>query len=149
MLNTIKILNHTRRSQVILSLCIFSAMVFSTVVDIQAAGKPGSPWNAPRSAVTKKNPVAANKASIKKGKALYSVNCVACHGNSGKGNGPAAVALPIRPGNFKDNARMEGQSDGSLFWKISIGRGTMPAFKGAMSDSDRWNLVNYLRALSE
>jgi len=149
MLNTMKALKHIRRPQTILSLSLASAIVFSAVADIQAAGKPGPPWNPPRSAAAKKNPVAASKASIKKGKALYSANCVACHGNSGKGNGPAAAALPIRPGNFKDKARMKGQSDGSLFWKISSGRGTMPAFKGAMSDSDRWNLVNYLRSLSK
>jgi len=144
-----KTLKHTRRPQTIWSLVLTTTIVFSGVADTHAAGKPGPPWNVPRSAAAKNNPVATSKASIKKGKALYSANCVACHGNSGKGNGPAAVALPIRPGNFKDKARMKVQSDGSLFWKISSGRGTMPAFKGAMSDSDRWNLVNYLRTLSK
>ncbi len=35
--------------------------------------------------------------SIKKGHALYTQYCVSCHGTEGKGDGPAASALKVRP----------------------------------------------------
>lgn len=114
-----------------------------------AAGKAAPPWKAPASSSAKKNPIPFNKASIKLGKKIYLASCVACHGSSGKGNGAAAVALPIRPGNLTEAANKRVQSDGSLFWKISVGRGSMPPFKGAMKDSDKWHLVNYLRTLAK
>jgi len=115
-----------------------------------AVDKPmGSPWNAPGSAASKKNPITADKASIKKGKNLYKAACLACHGATGKGNGAAAVALPIHPGNLTDSTRMIKQSDGAIFWKISEGRVTMPAFKAAFKDTDRWHILNYVRTLAK
>lgn len=117
---------------------------------LQAADKAmGPPWSAPSSAASKKNPVAADKASLRKGKKLYKAACLPCHGNKGKGNGAAAVALPIHPGDLTDSKRMKDQGDGAIFWKISEGRGPMPPFKGSFSDTDRWNILNYVRTLAK
>ncbi len=40
------------------------------------------------------------------------------------------------------------QSDGELFWWISQGRaeGAMPAFADALTEVERWDLINFLRA---
>ncbi len=117
---------------------------------VHAADKPmGPPWDAPSSASSKKNPVSADKASLRKGKKLYKAACLPCHGATGKGNGAAAVALPIHPGNLTDSKRMSGQSDGAIFWKMSEGRGPMPPFKASFSDTDRWNILNYIRTLAK
>lgn len=45
--------------------------------------------------------------------------------------------------------RTQGQRDGDLFWSISTGIGgtEMPAYDTALSEHERWNLVNDLRAL--
>ncbi len=115
----------------------------------QKGMKPfGPPWHAPGSFSSKKNPLSGDRSSIKKGKKLYKAACVACHGTRGNGHGPAAIALPIHAGDFTDSKFMRAQSDGSVFWKISEGRGTMPPFKAAFNETDRWNLVNYIRTLA-
>jgi mono/diheme cytochrome c family protein len=102
-------------------------------------------WKAPASAKSLKNPIAKDAGS-KEGKALYDRNCVLCHGNSGKGDGPAGSALNPKPKNLADKA-IQGETDGELFWKISEGRGVMPPFK-SLPEKERWSLVHYLRALA-
>jgi mono/diheme cytochrome c family protein len=54
-------------------------------------------WKAPADAKNTKNPLAdkkADKASLAEAKKLAETNCASCHGPEGKGNGPAAAALP-------------------------------------------------------
>ena len=106
------------------------------------------PWKADPAALKLKNPVSATAASIEKGKSIYDVNCTVCHGKSGKGDGPAAGALTPNPADHTSE-KVQSQTDGELFWKISEGRGAMVSWKNAISEEDRWNLVNYIRSLKE
>ena len=109
---------------------------------VAAAG----PWKAPEEAKKIANPVKATPESIAKGKTIYYQVCHVCHGEKGDGKGPAGAALNPPLGNFTDKARMDGQTDGELFWKITNGDGgSMASYKNQYSDTDRWNLVNYLR----
>lgn len=71
-----------------------------------------------------------------------------CHGKTGAGDGPAGSALTPKPANFTDTNLMSKATDGELFWKMSNGRGPMPAWKDQLSETQRWQLVNYLRTLS-
>jgi len=103
-------------------------------------------WDAPDQAQNKKNPIAANEASIAAGKAIYTINCYNCHGKKGKGDGPKSGDLPISPKDFTKEV-FQKQTDGSLFWKISEGRKPMPSFKKEMTDDQRWQVINYLRTL--
>ena len=63
-----------------------------------------------------------------KGKQLYDVYCWSCHGKTGYGDGAAGSALGQKPANFHDD-KVRRQRQGSLFWKITHGRGNMPPFK--------------------
>ena len=113
---------------------------------------PAEPWVAPARAARKENPAAARPASLAAGKELFIAACVACHGTSGKGDGPAAAALerdgkPVRPGNLSDS-KMRQQTDGALFWKISEGRSPMPVFQEALTEEQRWQIVTYVRTLA-
>jgi mono/diheme cytochrome c family protein len=111
----------------------------------------GSDWKAPADAKNVKNPQAAKKNDPKElaeGKKLAETNCASCHGPEGKGNGPAAAALPPpKPADWT-SARVAGESDGEIFWKISNGRGAMPPWKH-LPEKDRWELVNYIRSLQK
>jgi mono/diheme cytochrome c family protein len=105
-------------------------------------------WIAPASAEAVKNPVAADKASIDAGKKVYKKECYSCHGKSGEGNGPQADDLETPPGNLQ-LSEVQEQSDGALFWKISEGKKPMPTLKAKLSETDRWNVINYLRTFKK
>jgi len=101
-------------------------------------------WKAPADAKAKKSAVKGTGNAKK----AVETNCVTCHGASGKGDGPAAAALPPpKPADWT-SAKVQSQTDGELFWKISEGRGAMPPWKH-LPDKDRWEIVNYIRTLKK
>ena len=106
-------------------------------------------WKAPADQKNVKNPLAAKKSDPKllaDAKKLAEQNCVTCHGPGGKGDGPAAAALPPpKPADWT-SAKVASETDGELFWKMSNGRGAMPPWKHLPEDQ-RWSLVNYIRSL--
>ena len=104
-----------------------------------------SDWKAPPTAVHRPNPVAATPGAIAAGQKLYAGNCMTCHGPAGKGDGPGAAALEKKPADLGSRIRSTGESDGELFWKISEGRAPMVSWKGSLTETQRWELVNYIR----
>ena len=104
-------------------------------------------WQAPASEKGKKNPQ-SGPASVANGKKLAETNCVTCHGPGGKGDGPAAAALPPpKPADWT-SAKIKSETDGELFWKITNGRGAMPPWKH-LPEKDRWDLISYVRSLQK
>ncbi len=103
-------------------------------------------WLAPPAAAERKSPVSPSEQSIAHGHALFA-NCLICHGPAGHGDGAAAIALNPKPKDLT-NAATQDQTDGALFWKITQGRAPMPPWEQALSNEDRWDLVNYIRTLS-
>jgi putative copper resistance protein D len=71
-------------------------------------------------------------------------NCIQCHGETGRGDGPLAASLPIPPANLYDHIPFH--PDQFFFGVISVGlSGVMPAFEDVISEDDRWNILNFLR----
>ena len=106
-----------------------------------------SDWKAPPSVVNRPNPVPVNANTIALGQKLFAGNCLTCHGPAGKGDGPGAAALEKKPADL--TARIKaGATDGELFWKISEGRSPMISWKGSLSETQRWELVNYIKSLA-
>ena len=103
-------------------------------------------WKAPASADKVVNPLAGNTAAISEGKKIYESMCVICHGDKGKGNGAAGVSLSPRPANFLA-ITVRHESDGAIFWKLSEGNPPMASYKGLLTETQRWQLVNYIRQL--
>ncbi|HET7874211.1 MAG TPA: cytochrome c [Methylomirabilota bacterium] len=106
-----------------------------------------TPWVAPASEKAKKNPVPVNAKSLADGKKSAQVNCVSCHGAGGKGDGAAAAALNPKPADWTSD-RVQKETDGELFWKISNGRGAMPPWKH-LPENERWALINHIRSLKK
>ena len=102
-------------------------------------------WEAPAAEKSKKNPLPANAATVAQGKKVADVNCVSCHGAKGKGDGAAAVALNPKPADWTSK-KVQAESDGEIFWKLSTGRVAMPSWK-FLPENDRWALVGYIRSL--
>ncbi|MDR3716428.1 MAG: cytochrome c [Puia sp.] len=105
-------------------------------------------WVAPKEADNMKNPLAGNAAAVADAKNLYIANCGPCHGEKGKGDGPAAQGLNPKPADHT-SASVQSESDGSLFWKLSEGRNPMPGYKKIFSDQQRWELIAYIRTLAK
>jgi mono/diheme cytochrome c family protein len=103
-------------------------------------------WLSPPSSAAKKNPIPPTQPSIAAGQKIYSKTCVMCHGKSGDADGPAVIELNIHPAKLS-NPQLDTESDGSLFWKITTGKKPMPAYGKRFSETDRWNLVNYIRTI--
>ena len=109
----------------------------------------GSTWEAPASANAIKNPYAADEAAAAvTGKKIFTQYCVACHGNSGKGDGIAAVSLNPRPADFLLTPIVK-ESDGALFWKMTNGKSPMPAWGSILKPEQRWQIVCYIRQIEE
>ena len=131
-------------SKVILALLLCSYQGNSAV----AADSSPDKWISPPPSAAKKNPVGATQESIAAGQKLYSKTCAMCHGKTGDADGPAVIELNIHPAKLSD-PKVATESDGSLFWKITTGKKPMPAYGKRLSETDRWNLVNYIRTLSK
>lgn len=110
------------------------------------SARQNNSWKAPPEADKLTNPLQNNEEVARSGKKLFSKNCVVCHGEEGKGNGMAAISLHPHPTNLVSQ-KVEAQSDGAIFWKISEGRSPMPGYKQTLSEEQRWQLVSYIRTL--
>lgn len=75
-----------------------------------------------------------------KGRQIYTNFCAGCHGTNG---------VPVMPGapNFANQERLL-QPDTFLLTSIKSGKNAMPAFQGALTDSDIHDVIAYLRTLT-
>jgi mono/diheme cytochrome c family protein len=129
---------------------LFFALVIAMLFGLgmlSRADENNSLWLAPENQKKLQNPVKPSSEGLAAGAHLYKLNCAGCHGVKGDGHGPAAGGLPQRPANFTDQKMMSEMTDGELFWKMSTGRGNMPAWE-ALTEMQRWQLVNYLRTFA-
>ena len=125
--------------------CFALLLLFSMINFLAVAQSP--PWVAPKDADNTKNPLAGNTSVLADAKALYIANCAPCHGDKGRGDGPAASGLNPRPADHSSSA-VQSESDGALFWKLAEGRAPMPGYKKIFTEQQRWELINYIRTLS-
>jgi len=96
----------------------------------------------------RKNPVKFNEVSVDRGKKIFTTQCALCHGAKGDGKGELAADMKLTVPDFTKPDTLKGRTDGEIFAIIGAGNETMPSQAGRMTDERRWNLVNYLRAVS-
>jgi len=86
---------------------------------------------------------------LKRGKEIFSVQCVTCHGAEGKGDGVVSAGLVPPPRNFTTGFWRYGGSPTKVFHTISVGSpGTAMASFSSLSIADRYALAHYVRSLS-
>jgi cytochrome c553 len=96
----------------------------------------------------RKNPIKFTQVSVDRGKKIYGTQCALCHGDKGDGKGELASDMKLNLPDFTNADTLKNRTDGELFAIIGSGPDPMPSQKGRLSDLHRWNLVNYLRAVS-
>lgn len=104
-------------------------------------------WEVPEYSKGLKNPFAGNTAATAEGKVIYEQMCVLCHGLKGKGNGEAGLSLEKKPANFLALKNIKNETDGEIFWKITVGKPPMSSYDELLTEDQRWQLVNYIRQL--
>jgi len=76
---------------------------------------------------------------------LYTENCASCHGETGLGDGMAAVGMEPAPTDFHDAERAHQRSLFGLYNTITLGvAGTPMPARPDLSDMDRWALAFYV-----
>lgn len=113
--------------------------------DSHESGHHHGTWAVPDQEERRANPVPPDKASLEEGAKLYKTYCASCHGEQGRGDGPASAGLTPRPPDLTHVT--EHHRDGEVAWKIATGRGAMPGWKNTLSEKQIWNVVNYLKSI--
>lgn len=129
-----------------------AAMVVLTMTALIAGGLAVSSYRS-AAPVTPGNGLAAPAAdadSISRGSSLYAANCLLCHGADGKG--PQNPDDPVHghgSGVNLRSIRARTATNGDLFWWVSAGvpGSSMPAYDWSFTETERWDVVAYLRAI--
>lgn len=105
--------------------------------------------------VPSSRPFPPSPSSVAVGRQIYvEQDCIKCHGDGGKGDGPQADSLvddwdvPIRPANLTRPYFKNGKSDRDIYrvFTSALNGTPMPAFDD-LSEEQRWQLVDYVQSL--
>jgi len=94
------------------------------------------------------NPFQSTPEIIARGKEMYTVFCVDCHGESGKGDGYLFTSklFPAQPTPLVSEL-VQNKSDGEIFHVITLGSisGLMGAHGSQIKPEDRWKITTYVK----
>jgi mono/diheme cytochrome c family protein len=138
--------NKTRCGRLVLcALCLLCGLgAAAGAMQSAAVKKGGNP-----EAAKVKNPVPATPESLAAGKRSYTRMCSKCHGPEGAGDGTGATG-PVAPSDLTGTKWDYGSSDGEIFAVIHDGvpsSADMESYAPRMSDTEIWNVVNYVKSL--
>ena len=121
--------------------------------DAQAiVAHPGHSENVPPEYAARLDPFAQVPSVVTAGAAVYKANCVSCHGDAGRGDGPDWNKYHPRPAGL---TAVTDHSDSSLLWRVSESGwmlplcSAMPGYKAVIGEDDRWRLIAFIRTLGE
>jgi cytochrome c6 len=80
------------------------------------------------------------------GAAVYKSKCAGCHSADGSGSGPAGKAMHLRD---LGSADVQKQTDAELTAIITNGKGSMPGYKGKLTDDQIKQVVVFIRSLAK
>jgi mono/diheme cytochrome c family protein len=90
---------------------------------------------------------------VAKGKQVYSIYCVTCHGPNGDGKGPVGVTLDPPPRDFTKGDFKYGGTDQDIMEVITNGAASkggsplMAPWGAVIPEADRKAIIKYIRSL--
>jgi mono/diheme cytochrome c family protein len=102
----------------------------------------------PIEAEHRKNPLPPSGETLSKGEKLYAQNCAICHGADGHGRTTIGRGM-YPPAMDLTSPHVQHWNEAELFWIIRNGVPLtgMPSWKAALSQSDTWQLVDFIHGL--
>ena len=105
--------------------------------------------------ITEERPFERSRSSIAAGQKIFiDQDCIKCHGDGGRGDGPQADELvddwdvPIRPADLTQPHFKNGKRDQDIYrvFTSALNGTPMPAFDD-LEEEERWQLVDYVQSL--
>lgn len=93
------------------------------------------------------NPFPRSDFAVARGRDMWNIFCVTCHGAQGRGDHTLGEMYP-RPPDLTFSAYRE-RKDGYFFHVITFGNVIMPGYGHAISSDERWQIIHYLRHLQD
>lgn len=105
---------------------------------------PDTPQGYERARVEVTNPIEASEKNLEKGKQLYEIYCISCHGAKGAGNGVLMqrekfLGIP----NYKDR----DINAGTIYHVIMHGKNLMGSHSSQLTYTERWQIIHYVEEL--
>ncbi len=92
------------------------------------------------------NPLPRTAEVFALGRQSFRRRCAVCHGALADGVGSLTAAYGAKPANLQAKTFLE-YPDGKIYWVIVMGKNAMPSHAADLSDTQRWAVVHYVRAL--
>jgi mono/diheme cytochrome c family protein len=102
-------------------------------------------WIVPANQGSRLSTTLFNDSTRMAGMKQYQLSCLSCHGTPTKGNYQPLTPPPGDPATYK----IQKNSDGEIFFKVSEGRGAMPSFKNILSSDEIWGVISYIRSFNK
>ena len=96
-----------------------------------------------------RNPFAPTPESLASGSATYAQVCQTCHGDLGRGDGPAGAGLLPPPADLVVHVPLHGEADLFRFVRDGIPNTAMVPQGDRLTEEQIWHVVNYIRTLEE
>ncbi len=138
------------------AISVFAALLLAGVAASSARQeKPKEPqappveFKVPPEEAKRTNPTKATPASLVEARRFYGYDCAMCHGKDGDGKGDLAEQMKMQMRDLRDPATTEKMTDGELFYILTKGKGQMPGEETRLSNDQKWQLVNLVRAFAK
>jgi mono/diheme cytochrome c family protein len=92
------------------------------------------------------NPLPLTQQSVERGRKVFGDHCAVCHGAVGDGTSQLSRAYGAKPGNLLSE-QVRAKPDGYFYGVLMLGKNSMPSYAADLDESDRWKVIQYVRAL--
>jgi mono/diheme cytochrome c family protein len=92
------------------------------------------------------NPYEMNAKNLERGKQVYSVQCISCHGEKGDGKGFLFTSgkYPFPPKTLLSD-KIRNAPAGEIYHVVTVGFGVMPQHGSQVRPEDRWKVAMYVK----
>jgi len=98
---------------------------------------------------TLRNPLPKSRQVLNRGKEMFEIYCMVCHGPYGEGNGSVVPRYPAPPSLQSDKIKgwLNAGKDGFIYHIMTVGQNRMPSYASQVPTEDRWAIIHFIRVL--